>query len=285
MDARAVTKALGGKWQGSFGLCRCPVHADRTPSLKVSNDERKSDGIDVHCFAGCDWRHVKAELNRQGLLLEFTPNKLETLTAPKVLIQRPVSGPDEDAEAAKKLKRAETIWRTAVSLQGTLGSRYFIEHRGLDIAALDLSHALRFHSDLCAVVALMTDPLTNQSCGVHRTFLNKEGAKRDRMMLGKQGVVRVSPDEAVTYGLGIAEGVEDALAILISGWKPVWAATSAGSIARFPVLSGIEALTIFPDNDEAGRKAAKACATRWTAAGREVFMGIQHGNNDPKGHE
>ena len=55
-------------------------------------------------------------------------------------------------------------------------------------------------------------------------------------MLGRQGVVRITPDEDVTYGLGIAEGVEDALAIALE-WGPAWAATSAGAIERFPVLS------------------------------------------------
>jgi hypothetical protein len=39
MDARAITTALGGKWQGSHGRCRCPVQADsnNNPSLKVSD--------------------------------------------------------------------------------------------------------------------------------------------------------------------------------------------------------------------------------------------------------
>ena len=58
--ARAITKALGGKWQGRYGLCRCPVHADSTPSLKISDSDHR--GIDVHCFAGCDWKDIKNEL-------------------------------------------------------------------------------------------------------------------------------------------------------------------------------------------------------------------------------
>ena len=68
MDAKAITLALGGKWQGSYGLCRCPVHADGTPSLKVRDDPRKSDGIDLHCFGGCAWNEVKAEFIKLGLL-------------------------------------------------------------------------------------------------------------------------------------------------------------------------------------------------------------------------
>jgi putative DNA primase/helicase len=60
----------------------------------------------------------------------------------------------------------------------------------------------------------------------------------------------------------------------VQGWAPVWAATSAGAMAKFPILSGIEALTIFPDNDTngTGMRAAVECAERWTAAGREVFV-------------
>ena len=53
---------------------------------------------------------------------------------------------------------------------------------------------------------------------------------------------------------------------------PVWAATSCGAIERFPVLPPIEALTIFIDKDEAGTRAAEACAERWCAIGAEVFL-------------
>lgn len=71
-------------------------------------------------------------------------------------------------------------------------------------------------------------------------------------------------------GLGLTEGIEDALAILLCDWAPVWAATSAGAIARFPVLSGIEGLTVFADTDAPGTTAAEVCAARWQAAGRDV---------------
>ena len=55
-----------------------------------------------------------------------------------------------------------------------------------------------------------------------------------------------------------------------AGWRPVWACLSAGSIEVFPLLDGIECLTVFADHDEnrAGERAARECCTRWTAAGR-----------------
>src|SRR5262249_34696680 len=117
---------------------------------------------------------------------------------------------------------------------------------------------------------LMTCPETGEPCGVHRTFLDDGGKKLERKMLGRQGVIRLSPDDDVTLGLGITEGVEDGLAVLLSGWRPVWAATSSGAIARFPVLAGIESLTIFGDSDSPGMTAAETCCRRWAAEGRDA---------------
>jgi hypothetical protein len=90
-------------------------------------------------------------------------------------------------------------------------------------------------------------------------------------MLGQAGIIRLSPDDTVTSGLGLAEGVETGLAIMQRfGWRPVWSAASAGGIGRFPVLRGIEALTIFADQDSAGIEAARQCARQWQEAGREA---------------
>jgi putative DNA primase/helicase len=89
------------------------------------------------------------------------------------------------------------------------------------------------------------------------------------MMLGRAGVIRLSPDEDVTTGLGITEGIEDGLRVLLAGGSPVWACGSAGGIDGFPVLLGIECLTVFADNDDAGIRAAKRCEQRWHDAGEE----------------
>lgn len=180
------------------------------------------------------------------------------------------------------LSAARRCWGEAQPPAGTLVGAY-LASRGL---ALPDDAPLRFHprcqrgagpnaEHLPAMVALMTDPATGEPCGVHRTFLRADGAgKADgaaKMMLGNVGVIRLVPDAEVTLGLGLAEGIETALAVMQGfGWSPVWAATSAGNIAGFPVLPGIEALTIFADADAAGARAAAACAGHWTAAGREA---------------
>lgn len=128
-----------------------------------------------------------------------------------------------------------------------------------------------------ALVALVTDALTREPLTLHRTWVRADGTKAPldppRMLLGGHrkagGVVRLWPDEAVTLGLGIAEGIETALS-LAHAITPVWACIDAGNLGALPVLDGIEALTIAADHDAAGVKAAHACADRWSLAGAEV---------------
>jgi hypothetical protein len=91
-------------------------------------------------------------------------------------------------------------------------------------------------------------------------------------------VIRLWPDDEVERGLVIGEGVETTLAAATriqhrgTLLTPAWATGDAGHLENFPVLPGIEALTVLVDHDENGRgqRATAECARRWTAAGREV---------------
>jgi hypothetical protein len=112
--------------------------------------------------------------------------------------------------------------------------------------------------------------------GIHRTALTPQGGKVGRKMLGaaRDAAIMLDPDENVTAGLSIAEGIESALAGRELGWRPVWALGSAGAIGRFPVLSGIECLTLLAETDDSGAnaKAVQEVGTRWLRAGREVLV-------------
>jgi putative DNA primase/helicase len=195
-------------------------------------------------------------------------------------------GASSDAPDLRKqwsIGKGRTLWREAVPAHDML--RAYLAARGL---TLPENAPLRFHprawrnSDYGphgpAMVALMTLPETGEACGAHVTYLRADGAgkaegKRPKVMLGTVGVIRLAPDEDATTGLGLAEGIETALAVMQRGrWSPVWAATSAGAMDRFPVLPGIEALTIFADADGAGIKAARECGRRWATAGREARL-------------
>lgn len=120
-----------------------------------------------------------------------------------------------------------------------------------------------------ALVALVRHAVTGEPMTLHRTWIASDGTKPvnpGRMLAGglpkKNGVVMLWPSEAVTYSLGVAEGIETALALALVH-RPVWAAIDAGNLAAFPVLAGIETLLVAVDGDEAGRAAAATCADRW----------------------
>ena len=148
---------------------------------------------------------------------------------------------------------------------------------------------LRWHSNLRhpsghtgpALVAKVTDALTREPLTLHRTWVQAGGTKAPvdppRLLLRGYrkagGVIRLWPDDAITTGLAVAEGIETALA-LAHAYRPAWACIDAGNLAALPVLGGIESLLIAADHDDAGIEAAQACAARWAAAGCEVHIAM-----------
>ena len=163
------------------------------------------------------------------------------------------------------------------ALAGTLAERY-LSNRKLKLPSY--VEDVRFHPScpfgkerLPCMVALYRDIVSNEPRAIHRTALTPDGHKIDRKALGPKGgcAIKLTPDAEVSTGLTIAEGIETALAGMALNFCPAWALGDAGSIERFPVLSGIECLTILADNDPTGQNAAIECSARWTAEGREVF--------------
>jgi hypothetical protein len=142
---------------------------------------------------------------------------------------------------------------------------------------------VRFHPSLNfeerkvgAVVALFRDIATNKPCGIHRTFLDDDAHKLGRKMLGRVrgAAIKLDDDASVTIGLTIGEGLETCLAARLAGFRPVWALGSATAIASFPILPGIETITILGEVEHSGanRRATEQCAARWHKAGREVLV-------------
>lgn len=105
------------------------------------------------------------------------------------------------------------------------------------------------------------------------------------MTLGSKAgaAIKLSADENVAMGLAVGEGLETMLSATQLGFNPAWALGDAGNVRCFPVLPGIECLTVIVDNDESGigQQAALECSMRWTDSGREVFRIVpDHGGDD-----
>ena len=186
-----------------------------------------------------------------------------------------------EAEDRIKAERIGRVWQEAEpDARNTLVARYLDEHRHLDLPRDVCGHAVRFHPTgpwegervpmmLCALRDIHTDEVV----GLHRTRLDPvTAAKVDRKMLGraKNTAIKLTDDSEVTTGLHIAEGVESALAGMAIGFTPMWAMGSVGGIAAFPVLSGIECLTICAETGEASAAAVEQVGARWSEAGREL---------------
>jgi putative DNA primase/helicase len=159
------------------------------------------------------------------------------------------------------------LWRQAVDPRGTIVETY-LNSRALDLGDDLAGEVLRWHPRIGAMLALFRDIVTDEPRAVSRTFLDREGRKLSRKFFGPVGgaAIKLDPDDAVTQGLHIGEGIETCMAARQLELRPTWALGSTGAIGAFPVLSGIECLTLLAERDEASSRAVEACAARWFQA-------------------
>jgi putative DNA primase/helicase len=133
-----------------------------------------------------------------------------------------------------------------------------------------------------AMIALFRNLETDVPQAVSRTYLSREGRKLERKFLGPVGAaaIKLDADENVLGGLFVGEGIETCLTARQLGLRPAWALDSAGTVGAFPVLAGVACLTLLAEHDDASARAVEACAARWDAAGREVFITRAIGGKD-----
>jgi len=190
---------------------------------------------------------------------------------------------DDKERHAERVASANRLWNRARDAHGSLAERY-INSRGLDLP--DGADVLRYYARtpwrdddgsvifVPAMIACMRAIDGDAIVAIQRTALRPDGTKIGRRYTGVAGggAVKLDADGEVTMGLAIGEGTETVLAARQFGFRPAWALGSAGAIAAFPVLAGIECLTLLTENDDASRRAVEACASRWHAGGREVTI-------------
>lgn len=267
INKKIVAHTLGGEIFGGSILCPGPGHSSDDRSMSVKFDPEAPEGFVVQSFSGDDWRDcrdsVKTKLRIQS---EWQPTQAYS----KSLVGTKRNHPKDNRTAT-----AQRIWKQSESIYGTPAANY-LAGRNLAVPT-DVNHALRFHpncrfkNELApAMIAAMVDIRTNDFRGIHRTRIDP----KVKAMLGqaKDACVKLSPDETVCNGLAICEGIETGLALIAMGFQPLWACLSAGGIARFPVLTWIDSLTIFADNDASGtgQNSAIECGKRWQATDKEV---------------
>jgi hypothetical protein len=257
------------------GKTLCPFHEERTPSFHVFPDR-------YHCFGcGVGGDHLDWLKQQKGLTTQQAIEHLRQFTG-----RSPATVNQDKRDPEITLKFALSIWDDARPIKGTLAEAY-LNTRHIDTTGLPTA-ALRFHSHCIfgrgnyqpCLIALFRDPITDKPTGIHRIRLALDNQKVERKMLGPVGgsVVKLWPDEDVSYGLVIGEGIETTLAaaarIEYRGalLRPAWAAGNENNLANFPVIDGVNSLTVLIDHDAngVGQKAATQCIWRWRGAGREA---------------
>jgi hypothetical protein len=273
-DLRAIARALGGDIVGGQVLAPGPGHSPSYRSLSV---RPSPNGFIIHSFADDDWRVCQDYVREKWGEPSWRPSDRELCT------QAPPGTKEHRTDPWKQ------IWRESEPL-GRLALDYFAS-RGLhELRLPDVHGVLGFHPRCPfgpgerhpCIVGLVRSVITNLPQAVHRTALAPDGRKLGRKMLGPKtsGAVKFWSDDHVSHALVVGEGLETTLSAATriehrgALLQPAWALGDAGNLAAFPVLAGIECLTILVDNDESGtgQRAARTCGEHWRAAGREAIL-------------
>lgn len=244
-EGRALVERLGGHWSGRGGLCRCPAHTDRTPSLSVRIGQTR---LLFHCFAGCSRSAV-----------------IEALLAMRHLTPALASDDTVADEAGRRSSRdaALRLWHASRPIGGTEAERYLASRALLaDLACLRFHPRAPFgRSPLTVFAPALIAAVEDESdvVAVHRTRLNvpvshQAGSPPRKAALGSlgNGAVRLARPGPT---LALAEGIEDALSVTAMTGIPCWATLGAARFGRIALPVNTRALVLFLDHDGGGRKA------------------------------
>lgn len=184
-----------------------------------------------------------------------------------------------DKEAKAKLARDGLNKFKAGIVKATESAQVerYLKSRALHSPPLLLAHpAAEYWQDgvmtgaFEAMVGLVTSP-DGKPLTYHRTFLafgGKAPVPSPRKIMPATGdtagsAIRLWP---LAASMGIAEGIETAIACNALFGIPVWSVISAGGMEKFIPPAGIDELVIFADRDASytGQAAAYACAKRLT---------------------
>jgi hypothetical protein len=273
-DAASICRALKGLKHATGYLCRCPVpthgkgRGDRSASLSICDGD--DDKLLVNCFAGCDGRDVLDALRARGLLDDDAPYR-ERMTAPRC-------GPAEEPPAQPDPTAIE-LWRAAEPIKGTLAQGY-LRNRGLTVDAMPTlrflprsAHTYMRRVPFDAMIAAV-QASDRQIIAAQLTWLDPRGAGKakistPRVTIGalRDGAVRLG---AAGAELGIAEGVETALAAIQISGVPCWACLGAKRMASVAIPDDVKRLRVFADADQTGQDAGASAAQEHQS--RRVFI-------------
>ena len=285
MFYQSTTQAAKGKWRGilmALGVPETFLRNQHSPCplcggkdrFRWDNKEGRGSYICNSCGAG----------DGMKLAMKFTGRSFAETAAKIDLILGNVKpdAPGKSERSDDDNRRAlNGVWRTSKPVQpGDLVDRY-LANRNLD--ELVYPQALRFAESLRdgeggirpCMIALVGRYGQRKFDTIHRTFLRPDGLGKAKMASPRKLMPGQVPDGASVMlsewtesgPLGIAEGIETAMAASAKFDIPVWAAISSSMMRKWLPPPGCEEIVIFGDNDPkyGGQAAAYHLAERLAA--------------------
>lgn len=175
-------------------------------------------------------------------------------------------------KASKPVTKGDPVWK------------YLNQRLGLDLVPEDIRCHLGMKHSEGGIYPVMLSTLRypdGSAASIHRTYLTTDGRKAPVMNVKKFMQGKPLPTASVRLGiagvtLGIAEGIETALAASRRFGVPVWAATNAVLLESWGPPAGVTDVLIFGDNDKnyIGQAAAYSLARRLIRDGYAVEIQI-----------
>ena len=290
IDYRSIEGALrgGGLLPDTITagkLMRCKVDGDRggkkSGAYRLFDDERPT----------CWWQNFKTGETGVWMAASDRPmTDMERNRQRQRIEQAKKERQQEQAEQwGRNHGKITAMWNAAQPLTEASAAGVYLDRRGLVVPntealrfvpRLDYWHDGELIGRYPVMLAAVTDP-AGDLVALHRTFITSEGDKAPvptvkklthtaGLMAGasiKIGAPVPRPDGGL--GLGVAEGIETAIAAAMLGGVPVWPCVSAHGLAAFVLPASVRNLYVFADNDEnnTGQDAAARLADRAVRSG------------------
>lgn len=279
-DPRNIAHIMGGDVVGRDSVnVPGPGHsaADRSLSIKING--RAPGGFVV--FSHCGDNPIECrDYVRQRLGLDPFDPRADNQSIPQFSVS--IAGGEVDQR--RRIEFSQKIWQQSGDPRGTVVEHYLRSERSLELLPSIVGSVVRYHGRLkygddqycMGMVCLMRNIKTDEPTAIHRTFLDSNGKKIDRRMLGiaKGAAIKIDAQPGIDGRLTIGEGFETSLASRLAGLGPAWALGSAGAMQAFPVVDAVSELTFLEENDNtiqrASHRAKVACTKRYLKAGKPV---------------
>lgn len=272
----SVNEIAKGKWKGiltQFGLTETQLSKKHTACpfcggkdrFRFDNKEGRGTYFCSQCGSGDG---VSLVMKVTGLDFKEAAKQIERVVGfVRSEEEKPAKSDDAILSALKR------VWGETSIINYQTDAYKYLTGRGLLVPKTLRAHDNLFYRDdektgyYKAMIAKVQAP-DGRGVSIHRTYL-EDGLKANvktpkKLMTGLPitgGAIRLFEHNEV---LGVAEGIETAIAAYIIHKVPVWSCVNASGLASFVVPDNVKTLNIYADNDSSftGQQAAYTLAKR-----------------------